>query len=62
MAKQTKQDKLDLRMVELPHYSYQPSVAGLNEDMTVDASCNELVRAVLQPLKIRYVTPPKRKP
>ncbi len=62
MANQTKKDKPEPRIIELPHHSYQPSVAELNEDMRVDASFEELVKAVLQPAKIRYVMPRKRKP
>ena len=62
MQNQPKQDNPERRIVELPHYSYQPSVAELNEDMRVDASFEELVKAVLQPAKIRYVMPRKRKP
>ena len=62
MANQTQPDKPEPRIVELPHYTYQPSVAELNEDMRVDATFAELVKAVLQPVKIRYVTPRKRKP
>ena len=62
MAHQTKRDKLEPRIVELPHYSYRPSVVALNEDIRVDASFKELVKAVLQPVKIRYVMPRKRKP
>ncbi len=46
MANQTKQDKMEPRIIELPHHSYQPSVAELNEDMRVDASFDELVKAV----------------
>ena len=63
MANQIKQDRLEPRFVELPRYSYQPSVAELNEDMRVDASLEEIVKAVLQPVKICYVMPrkPKRK-
>ena len=62
MANKTKQDKPDPRIIELPHHSYQPSVVELNEDMRVDASFDELVKAVLQSAKIRYVMPRKRKP
>lgn len=62
MANQPKQDKPEPRIIKLPHHSYQPSVAELNEDMRVDASFDELVRAVLRPAKIRYVMPRKRKP
>ncbi|MDE0101412.1 MAG: hypothetical protein OXN89_03450 [Bryobacterales bacterium] len=56
------QNKPEPHIIELPHHSYQPSVAELNEDMRVDASFEELVKAVLRPAKIRYVIPRKRKP
>ena len=62
MANQTEGDKLRPRIVELLHYSYQPSVAELNEEMRVDASFEELLKAALQPVKIRNVMPRKRKP
>ena len=62
MKNKSKQDKPEPRIIELPHHSYQPSVAELNEDIRVDTSFEELVNAVLQPVKIRYVMPRKRKP
>lgn len=68
MANQPKQDKPEPQIIELTHQSYRPSVAELNEDMRVDASLEELVKAVLQPsydhwpAKIRYIMPRKRKP
>jgi hypothetical protein len=62
MKSKTKQDTPEPRIIELPHHSYQPSVAELNEDMRVDASFEELVKAVLQPVRVRYVMPRKRKP
>ena len=62
MANQSKKNKPKPRIIELPHHSYQPSVAELNEDIRVDASFEELVKAVLQPAKIRYVMPRKRQP
>lgn len=49
------------RDVVPPHYSYQPSRKKLQEDPRVDASFDEVVAACLQPVKIRYVKPPKRK-
>ena len=62
MQNQSKQDKPEPRIIELSHHSCQPSVAELNEDVRVDASFEELVKAVLQPAKIRYLMPRKRKP
>ena len=62
MANQTEGDKPLPRIVELLRYSYQPSVAELNEEMRVDASSQELWKAALQPVKICNVMPRKRKP
>ena len=56
-----KQTKPKPREVELPHHTYQPSRAELREDHSVDATFEEVVEAVLRPVNIRYVTPPKRK-
>ena len=49
------------RDIELPHHSYQPSRAELREDHKVDATFEEVVEAVLRPVKIHYVKPQKRK-
>ena len=57
----TKQTKTKPREVELPHHTYQPSRAELREDHSVDATFEEVVEAVLRPVKIRYVQPEKRK-
>lgn len=59
MANQAKQDRPAPRITELPHHSYQPSVAELNEDMRVDVSFEELVKAVVERVRIRYVVPPE---
>ena len=59
MPKEPKQPKP--REIELPHYSYQPTRAELREDHSVDATFEEVVAACLKPVKIRYVTPKKRK-
>ena len=48
------------REVELLHPSYQPSKAELEEDLRIDATPEELIRAVVQPVKVRYVRRPKR--
>jgi hypothetical protein len=46
------------REVEIAHPSYQPSRAELNEDMRVDATFDEAVQALAQPVKIRYIKRP----
>ena len=60
MQNQAKHGNLEPSIIELPHYSYETSGAGWNEDMRVDASFEELEKAALQPVKIRYVMPRKR--
>ena len=49
------------REIRLPHHTYQPSRAELREDHKVDATFEEVVEAVLRPVKIRYVKPEKLK-
>ena len=47
------------REVEVVHPNYQPSRAELNEDMRVNATFEEAVQALAQPVKIRYVRRPR---
>ena len=49
------------REVELVHPNYQPSKAELEEDLRVDATFEEAVQALAQPVKMRYVPRPKRR-
>ncbi len=51
-------------MVFAPHEEkictdYQPSKAELEEDMSIDASFEELVQAVMDPVEITYIPRPK---
>ena len=55
------QTKLEPREIELVHPSYQPSKAELEEDLRVDATFEEAVRALAQPVKLRYVKYPGRR-
>lgn len=49
--------------VEIVRPTYQPSKAELEEDLRVDATSEEAVQALAQPVRIRYVPrPPKRTP
>jgi len=41
-------------VLEVMHSSYQPSKAELEEDLRVDATFDEAVRALVQPVKVRY--------
>ena len=49
------------REVEIVHPDYQPSRAELNEDMRVDATFEDAVSALVSPVRIRYISRPKRK-
>ena len=46
-------------VIELEHSSYQPSKAELEEDATIHTTFEELSRAVVQDVTIKYV--PKRR-
>ena len=50
------------RKVEVPHPSYQPSKAELEEDMRVDATFEEAVAALARPAVVNYIPRPKRRP
>ena len=43
-------------VLELAHPSYQPSKAELEEDLRVDATFEEVVQALTQPVNVRYVS------
>ena len=47
------------REIKLIDPSYPPSAAELAEDLRVDATFEELAAAVVRPVKIRYVKPPR---
>ena len=57
----SKQSTVEPQEIELPHHSYQPTRDELREDHRVDATFEEVVAACLQPVKITYVKPKKRK-
>ena len=46
-------------VVEVVDSSYQPSKAELEEDVRIDATPEELLRAVLRPVTVRHVPQPK---
>ena len=43
--------------VKLKHPSYQPSKAELEEDMSIDASPEQLARALGRQVEVRYSEP-----
>ena len=52
-------DKPKPRTVEIVHPSYQPRKAELEADLRVNATFEESVDALTQPVRIRYVDRPK---
>ncbi len=50
---------LNPREVEIVNPKYQPSKAELEEDMRVKASFTDAIKALVQPVKIRYIRRPK---
>ena len=51
----------DRPVVKLVNSSYQPVKAELEEDMSIDATPEDLARAVMRRVKINYANPPQRK-
>ena len=49
------------RKINLIDPSYQPSRKELREDLRVNATFEELTAAVVRPVKIRYVTPERKR-
>ena len=56
---ESRSEKPAPREVEVVRPSYQPSRAELEEDMRVEATFEEAVKALAQPVKIRYVSRPR---
>ena len=52
-------EKPEPREVLIPHHDYQPSKAELEADLRVDASFEEAVDALAQPVCIRHVIRPE---
>lgn len=46
--------------VRLVHHSYQPSKAELEQDHRVDATFQEIAKAVTRTVKVEFHKPPKR--
>ena len=49
------------REMEIIHPSYQPSAAELREDLRLEGTFQGAIKALVQPAKVRYVLPKKRK-
>ena len=49
------------RTAEIVRSDYQPSKAELEEDLSIDASFEELAQVVAEPVAIKYIPRPKKK-
>ena len=47
------------REVEVPHPSYQPTVKELREDLRLKGQFEDAVKALVSPVRMRQVMPPK---
>ena len=54
------QPKQEPRPVEMVRSDYQPSKAELEEDVSIDASFEELMQAAVEPVEITYIPRPKK--
>ena len=53
--------KPDPPTVRLIHHSYQPSKSELEQDHRVDATFEEIAKAVTRTVKVEFYQPPKRR-
>ena len=58
MKKPTKPQPQEITLIDP---KYQPSKAELAEDLTVDATFDELAAMVARPVKIRYAMPDRKR-
>ena len=45
--------------VQVPHPSYQPSAKELREDLRLKGRFQDAVKALVRPVRVRQVMPPK---
>ena len=55
------QKKPKPKTVELVKTSYQPTKAEKEEEFTVNASFEEMTKALVQPVKIRWIDEPRNR-
>lgn len=58
MKKESPLPKTPSHVVEIVRSDYQPSKAELEEDTSIDASFEELMQAVTEPIEIKYIPRP----
>ena len=57
----TRKAPAEPREVEIVHPSYQPSAAELREDLRLEGTFEDAIKALVKPAKVRYVLPKQRK-
>ena len=56
-----KSDSDKPRTVEVPHPSYQPNVRELKDDLRLEGTFKDAIKALVSPAKIRRVMPNRRR-
>ena len=49
------------REVEVPHSSHQPNARELKEDLRLEVTFEDAIKALVKPVKIHRVTPKRKK-
>ena len=59
MPKPTPPPSTDRPIVSVPHPSYQPTAKELGEDLRLKGQFEDAVKALVRPVRVRQVMPPK---
>ena len=59
MTKTTTPTSTDRPIVRVPHPSYQPSAQELRDDLRLKGQFEDAVKALVSPVRVRQVIPPK---
>ncbi len=59
MTKQATPQPTDRPVVRVPHPSYQPSAQELRDDLRLKGQFEDAVKALVRPVRVRQVMPPK---
>ena len=59
MPKPTTPTSTDRPIVRVPHPSYQPSAKELREDLRLEGTYEDAVKALVRPVRMHQVPPPK---
>ncbi len=59
MPKPTRPTSTDRPVVRVPHSSYQPTAKELGEDLRLEGTFEDAVKALVRPVRVRQVMPPK---